>query len=876
MENKNYDEILLKFALENCKKNYSYKINFTLHENLNEFETENLKNTSDNSTLEFTKTLLCQYYFYKVQEFKINVERRKDRINFKKFKIGENNNLTLSTIVSSKNASFKVPIKKDDNSSEYIIVTAEIQKKANIDNYTLFDYITAGISFDSYIGIDFSDKNLNDDNLDNNQYIKAIRGFRETLFNFVRNFEVYGYGAKLINDNNNNYFNLSLNDNPDLKGLNNIKKAYQECLNLVDYNKINYTLSPLLKLIKDRIYTKYNCAKYNIFFLLISNCPKNEDIQKCIDQFIENSYLPLSIVIIGIGSKENEFKNIQNIYNSQICSSKGIKKQRDYIYFSSMMDCNFDDNILKDICLKEIPKQMVEFYKLVNTKPEHIRNQIFGNIRNSIKLLDINNSLYKSNQNDNDDDDSAPPLIMPEIEKKELFKSENVGGNKEDNNNELNYLNNKSQNPIRTNNNNNNFSSIINPVCSIKKRSSLRRKTNENNNNNDEIDILSNIPESEEKYYINTPKGEEGTINKDNNSYKNEEIFDKPRNKENKYIITSEGGPRSFNEYKNPYQKKENIDTKDKQYINTPNGEETKININSNPYNKKKEKINISKNEEDKKYINTPKGEEEKIFNNINPYNNKLKENNDAVEDKKYINTPKGEEENIFNNINPYNNKLKENNDTVEDKKYINTPRGEEVKNNNFIKNDEIKNINKAQNKEDKKYVYSNTPKEGNTNFISILKGEIDKKSHNNLYTPGGEENKNINKNININNPYQKNGAITQNEQQLNNNNKFINNPYQNNNNNNNNNNEKKYYNITPSQNDNQNECSQFKNSQQVSTNPSKNSTLNSISYNICEVEHYSKESQIGSSSKININESNNNQNDYQLKKTFNNYSIDN
>ena len=78
-----------------------------------------------------------------------------------------------------------------------------------------------------------------------------------------------------------------------------------------------------------------------------------------------------------------------------------------------------------------------------------------------------------------------------------------------------------------------------------------------------------------------------------------------------------------------------------------------------------------------------------------------------------------------------------------------------------------------------------------------------------------------------------------------------MNNPYQNNNNHNND--EKKYYNITPSQNDNQNECSQFKNSQQVSTNPSKNSTLNSISYNICEVEHYSKESQIGSSSKINI-----------------------
>ena len=900
INNENSDEILLKFALKDCKINYSYQIKFSFEENDIKFETEKMKNMSENSTLEFSKTLLCKYFFYKVQYIKIVVIKSKinNRANCFNYKIKDDYNLTLSTIISSKNASFKVRVKNDDDYSELLIITAEIQKKentSNINNYSLFDYISAGISFDSYIGIDFSDKILNTFDMENNQYMRAIRGFRETLFDFVRIFEVYGYGAKLKYENNNKpYFNLSQDENPNLEGFTNIKNAYQECLNQIEYN--DNTLSPLLKLIKIRIYEKYNFAKYNIFFLLISNCPKNEDIQNCIDDFIENSFLPLSIVIVGIGSKDNEFKNIQNLYNKNIDSRKGIKKQRDYIYFISMEECNMDSNIFKNKCLKEIRRQMIEYYKLVKTIPEQIKKENFDNMRNSIKNLNINSSLKRNVQNNDDDDnnESAPPLIIPEKKDSEKIVKKNKIDNelfKKDNNNN-HHINLKKSLDNKSLSNNNQ----LNPSCSVITRPKKRRKTEVEINTvkekkTNQKSIFDNIPESEEKSYtnkpkedekkyINTPEGKEGKINNyKNNPFTNQEknISEKkeedkkyintpkyengntnnPQNpkkyintpkdeqgnmnnyqneEEKKYIITSigeNGGLYNYN--KNPYTNDGEIKSdEDKKYVNTPNGENGNINnYNKNPYTNDEE----IKSDEDKKYVNTPNGENGNINNyNKNPYTNDEEIKSD--EDKKYVNTPNGENGKINNyNKNPYTNDGEIKSD--EDKKYVNTPNGENGNINNYNKNP-YTNDEEIKSDEDKKYL--------NTNFLFTLKTSIN--TPNNL---GKEEELDVSNNLNNYNPYLKNKP--QNEQ-LNNNNDNKDKNYLNCNNNN----DKNITNI----------------STQESFSLFQHSILNSLQSNMCENENITKESQVDFSSKININDSKNNKNESLLGTPFNNYSIDN
>lgn len=667
MDNKNkenFDEIILSFSLKNCKKNYSYKIEFSFSDDSNRFETELMENNSENGNLIFSKTLLCPYYFYKVQDIKINVEKTKGKLSIKNT-ISENY-LTLSLIIKSKNASFKAPLKNGVDNSEIIRVTAEI-RKTNINNYTLFDYIVSGISFDSYIGIDFSDKELNNPDMENNQYIKSIKGIRETLFDFVRNFEVYGYGSKVKN-NNKPYFNLSLNDDPNLFGYNNIKNAYRKCLNKIEYNGNNDNiLSPLLKLIQKRIYQKSNFSKYNIFFLLISNSPTNEDIQKCINYFIDNSFLPLSVVIIGIGSKNIEFTKIKNISNNHKQSSKGIKKKRDYIYFTTMEDCNFDENILKNICLKEIPRQMVEFYKLAETTPKQIKNQKYENIKNSIKLLDSINILYQ-----NKDEDSAPPIFndLPKDDNISINIPNNVNKNENIDNNEKgeDNINKKVKNEgIKNDNNsiyNSNINNIMNPRCTIRKKSKLKQKTLKEKDPPLKS-FFPRIPKNKVPMLRNSSKVIEiqNNVDKKTKVNKNVNII----HKEEKNFIDTDilplkdinGGVAkkkeeersNINNDKNQYNIKEKQNNEnEKKFMNL------KVTLNNN--------MNTLKEEDNNKklfdYLDTPGKEEMKTYSNniINKAQFSKDEvlNNNYNNEKKYVNVADniGENQNI--NDNQYQN----------------------------------------------------------------------------------------------------------------------------------------------------------------------------------------------------------------------------
>ena len=440
MENTNElqpEEIILDFALKGCESGCEYLIEFLSKDCSIQFQTEKIKSISNNSLIEFSKSLRCKYFFYKIQYVEVNILKWKSQNCFIKNRLKPNYPLTLSTIISSDNSVFQYKIKEKIPNSENLI----IRVNTNINNSDFVDYLKAGIKINSYIGIDFSNKEEHILALKENQYIKCVSGLREALFGFVRNFEVYGYGANILNPeiNNPGFFNLSLNENPNLKGLTEISNAYNNCLNNINFSENNNILSPLLKHIGKRIYEKKELMKYNIFFLLIRKSPKNEDFQNCIDFLIENSHIPLSIIIIGIGDDQNEFNNIKDLYNNQI-HSNGIKKLRNNIFFISMKECNFDGNILKNICLKEIPNQMVEFYKLIKTTIDDIKMQNLEKINNSLKILDIANRLCKDNKNL----DPPPPI-------KDLTNQDNYN----DNNN--NIKNKKFCSLIDYNNNNNNF-----------------------------------------------------------------------------------------------------------------------------------------------------------------------------------------------------------------------------------------------------------------------------------------------------------------------------------------------------------------------------------------------------------------------------------
>ena len=796
------DKIKLNFSLENCRPNSTYRIEFSIIDSEDPDKTlitEEIKNKIINGKITFSKVFICEYDFTKIECFKLNLKRWSES-KFLNMAIKEGYHLSLSSIVASKNSIFKTKARENTDDCETIIIEAENPNNAlvpkNLNNSNFFDYLKAGIQFNSFIVIDFSGGKGHTSDLYNNQFLQAIQGFRETIFEFVKTFKVYGFGASLKNndkngfDNKNNYFNLSMEENAEITGFTNIKNKYIECLDKINFDEKGY-LSPVFEIIRKDILEEYRLDTYNIIFLLINNKPRDEDCQKCIDSLIEICYLPISFVTILIGDKsEDEIKSIKYIFKNKGKSSKSFERMRNNASFFTMKSCNFNNDILKNKCLRDIPEQLTEFYKKNVTSPEDIKEKNLDRIRQSFRDFDIKYSLYE-------DDNSAPSigentkvnqqfktqiinkdknlyyipnkeeiideknLNMKKDKEKEYFNKpgyENFNNNiYNNNNNDNNYNNNinneKRENPfkkkelvnknkIEPENNINNQKQIINPF----KKNKQENKTNrESANNNININIKVENP-FKKKVFQNTINIEpENNINKKqiSNPFKKNEFQNainiEPENNINKKQIS------------NPFKKNEqnnniNIDinnlnpSDEKKYKNTPNPDiqNKDLKINTNPYRQH----NKENKQEDKKEEKKIESNEIKINNINNIHNNDyiINKNNN---EKKYKNITPGElDNNTNNNININNNIFKSNpfkKKENDEKKYQNeTPKPDSTYNSIEGKNilnpykKKLIHVDENKSEEDKKYVNATPGKDSTNNKINIINPFQKKRAENN------------------------------------------------------------------------------------------------------------------------------------------------
>ena len=127
-------------------------------------------------------------------------------------------------------------------------------------------------------------------------------------------------------------------------------------------------------------------------------------MKELINEITKCSYLPLTIIIIDIG-KNNLNKNIINIL-----STSKLKKMRDNILFTSLFENhkNDIDNMI-EWCLKEMVRQMLNFYELVECSPKFIQDNNLDKIKNNFEIYE--NSLLEvkdtniENEKENKKDD---------------------------------------------------------------------------------------------------------------------------------------------------------------------------------------------------------------------------------------------------------------------------------------------------------------------------------------------------------------------------------------------------------------------------------------------------------------------------------------
>ena len=208
-----------------------------------------------------------------------------------------------------------------------------------------------------------------------NDYEKAIKSCGKIIANYDYDqlFPVYGFGGIPKNSNSNKVshcFNINFEDNPEIQTIENVIKTYRESLDKVTFSGPTY-FAPVIEKVMSEINDdlENNKEENHYYILLILTDGVIIDMKETVNSIVEASKLPLSIVIVGIGDADFENMRFLDGDDKPLVNSFGEIRKRDivqFVEFNTFINNNAigDDNKeLAEEVLKEIPRQIEEYYK---------------------------------------------------------------------------------------------------------------------------------------------------------------------------------------------------------------------------------------------------------------------------------------------------------------------------------------------------------------------------------------------------------------------------------------------------------------------------------------------------------------------------------
>ena len=250
-----------------------------------------------------------------------------------------------------------------------------------IKNYAFLDYIRGGMQINLAVGIDFTGSNgdpskpfsLHYIGTQNNSYEVAIRycGNIVAYYDYDQLFPVFGFGGKFCMDNNVSHcFPLSLNPNdPNIQGIEGILQAYRNILNqtkLYGPTYFHFILNHIISLVKEDVMAE-NKMNYTIIMILTDGII--DDMDDTIDSLVEASFLPISVIIIGIGDANFSNMNYLDADDEPLVDRNGRKADRDLVQFVPFKKFSYNGELLAKEVLEELPKQVIEYYEHQNMPP---------------------------------------------------------------------------------------------------------------------------------------------------------------------------------------------------------------------------------------------------------------------------------------------------------------------------------------------------------------------------------------------------------------------------------------------------------------------------------------------------------------------------
>ncbi len=379
-ENKNYEE-----KIDNFNDDEKINIGFEANENINNDESE--------------KDIQLFFETKKEGEFSSNVIsysiQKDNKIIYKSplcncSNIKQSDKLPLSLLSPEFEISFynknydeqKLSITVEEllnqKAKEVTIELPETEKLDVIISLEKFDKVSLiklkkeGLNINLSIAIDFTGSNYDPQYSNSlhyitdgfvNNYEKSMRACADILSIYNKNdeYDVYGFGADL-NGKFMEYFNIKKdkeNENDKIKGIENVIKEYKRTVNEVRFSGGTY-FAPVINSINEKIKQNNNKLNYNI--LLIISDGIVDDIWDIIDSIIESSKLPLSIVIIGIGSNVTEDMKRLNGENGKLKNSKGEYLEKDIVQYVHFNDYNENIEKLTKEVFRYIPQQIKDYF----------------------------------------------------------------------------------------------------------------------------------------------------------------------------------------------------------------------------------------------------------------------------------------------------------------------------------------------------------------------------------------------------------------------------------------------------------------------------------------------------------------------------------
>ena len=254
-----------------------------------------------------------------------------------------------------------------------------LSKSAITKNYTFVDYLKAGIQIGLAVAIDFTGSNGNPNDSSSlhfingntpNQYERAIIacGNIVAYYDYDQLFPSFGFGAK-INNTPTLLFNLNFQDDPNINYIQGIIDAYHNALNSVElWGPTNF--APIIRKMNNKIREQGHNLKYHILMILTDGII--DDLDATIDELVEGSFLPLSVIIIGVGQADFSNMVYLDADENPLISSKGVKSVRDLVQFVPFLKYELHPENLAMEVLAEIPRQIMDFYDQQNLDPDKL------------------------------------------------------------------------------------------------------------------------------------------------------------------------------------------------------------------------------------------------------------------------------------------------------------------------------------------------------------------------------------------------------------------------------------------------------------------------------------------------------------------------